>query len=139
MSAALLRPMNAEERERRNRCCSLGCIACLMEGNGACGVVEYHHLLVAGERAGHRFGVALGAWHHQGNSLGNATRGEMTAWYGPSLKHDARTFHAAYGSDQALLDYQDNLLGVPTVLLQTRRRSRGSCATPSKIFKGFPT
>lgn len=136
-SAAVLAPMNAEDRARRERCVMIGCIACLMDGNGWCGPVEYHHLIVCGERAGHRDGVPLGLWHHQGTSIGTRSRDVMTLLYGPSLKHHKREFHARYGSDQQLLDYIDDLLGVPRIVLPTRRRSRGSAASPSKIFKGF--
>lgn len=134
MSIAVLRSMNAEERERRNRCVSLGCIACLMSGNGACGACEYHHILVAGERAGHRFGVALGQWHHQGVLLQFWTEAAMLAQYGPSLKLHGKAFVEEFGTDQALLDYQDRIIYAEPVVLPTRRRSRGSAASPSNIF-----
>ena len=138
MSAAILKPMNAEERERRNRCVAIGCVACLLDGNGYCGPVEYHHFIVAGERAGHFYGVALGKWHHQGDSVGYLTRNEMEVRFGPSLKHNARGFHARYGTDQELLDHTNRIIGAPLLTLPARRRSRGSTATPSKVCPRDP-
>lgn len=103
--------MTGEERERVARCKTFGCIACRNDGQftsefGA----EYHHLLVGGIRAGHRFGIALCTAHHRG--------GQCT---GVSLAAGSKPFHARYGGDQALLDYQDRLIGWEPVKLPTRR------------------
>lgn len=135
MSAAVLAPMNAAEKERRARCVALGCIACRIWGCGYCGGwVEGHHLLVAGERAGHIFLIPLGLWHHQGNLMPGYSQEEMKRERGPSLKLHAVEFHEVFGTDQELLDATNDLIGEPRVLLPTRRRSRGSAASPKNIF-----
>lgn len=77
---------------------------------------DYHHLLSGGRRRGHVYGVGLCLWHHRGriaddwHSFG-MTHKEMRDYYGPSLAEGSKPFHAAYGTDQDLLDKQDELLG----------------------------
>ena len=71
---------------------------------------EVHHLLSGNKRRGHLFTVGLCAWHHRGITVDGHTRGTMTALYGPSLALGSKPFHAHFGSDDELLEYQNYLL-----------------------------
>ena len=73
--------------------------------------VDYHHLLSGGRRRGHMFGIGLCAYHHRQIPNYGCTVKEMREHYGPSLMDGSKVFHAAYGSDQELLDGQNLLLG----------------------------
>jgi hypothetical protein len=73
--------------------------------------VEYHHLLSGGIRRGHMFGIGCCQWHHRGVLDWGSTRSEMEAFYGPSLARTGKRFHEVFGSDEALLEKQAELLG----------------------------
>ncbi len=120
------------EKARMARIVELGCVACRKEGlrTNACGFPTAHHLLDGGVRRGHAFTICLGRWHHQGDppqrldgeaakflgtvpshpAVKRCVTGGATKFFGPSLYHDARAFHARYGSDDELLAYQNKLL-----------------------------
>lgn len=111
---------------------ALGCVICrfrIANGMqdakwGQCGSTHYHHRNFndwhGGKRLGHAFGVALGAWHHDGRleiewpPMGSE---EMREVYGPSFKH-AKDFRAwtddvlsGYGrGTEAWQRYQDELM-----------------------------
>jgi hypothetical protein len=71
---------------------------------------DYHHLLSGGIRRGHMFGMCLCPWHHRGQPDWAMTPAEMRECYGPSLAEGSKPFHAVFGSDDALLAKQDELL-----------------------------
>lgn len=129
-------PATAEESERIRLAKARGCIACLIEGLGLwCGPTEYNHNNVGGRvRAGHRHGYALGTWHHRGIVKDGVAHEQMRLRYGPSLAEGSKTFHARYGSDQALQDYQDRLLGLEPVLIARARRPHSPTARPAKML-----
>ena len=86
----------------------IGCIACLSDGRGYV-PCEKHHLLTTGlhgngKRRGEQATVGLCSYHHRGI-------GAPVDYLGPSLAREARAFRARYGSDDALLAYQDRLIG----------------------------
>lgn len=109
---------------------ALGCVVCRYriengmqdEKWGQCGATHYHHRNFndwhGGKRLGHAFGVALGAWHHDGRlELGNGSEA-MRDMFGPSFKHaaDFREWTAdvlpGYGrGTEAWQRYQDELMG----------------------------
>lgn len=104
------------EKARMARIVELGCVACrkdfaqcphtpwdLAKG-------EVHHLLEGGVRRGHSFTVGLCGWHHVGRVPHGWVVPHMAEWFGPSLYHDARAFHARYGTDDELLKFQNDLL-----------------------------
>jgi hypothetical protein len=93
------------------RIVELGCVACRKNGLLTPMTVEVHHLLNGGVRAGHHETVALCGWHHVGRTTGgfDGVKG-MEMVFGPSLYHDARAFHARYGTDSELWDFQNSLL-----------------------------
>jgi len=100
------------ERQRAIRFTSIkevGCICCRMEGFGWT-YADVHHLLTTGlhgngERLGDEFTIGLCKWHHVGR------RDESCRWAtGPSYANEARAFRAHFGSDEALLGYQNKLL-----------------------------
>lgn len=113
MHSRSIKPPTKAEKKRMARIVELGCVACRLDGDWpeACGLPEIHHLLDGGVRRGHSFTVGLGSWHHRGIVVPAFGQIEaMTRSFGPSLYHDARDFHARYGSDEELLAYQNKLL-----------------------------
>jgi len=102
-------------RERWNRIRALGCIACRQnEPPVVLWPCEIHHLLDCGRRIGHDASVGLCAFHHRGSPPGNMESVKRsTEQFGPSLFHDGKGFHARYGTDKALLAYQNELLSHP--------------------------
>ncbi|MFA6125452.1 Ref family recombination enhancement nuclease [Sphingomonas sp.] len=119
-----LPPPTVAESRRIELCKQSGCIACRMEGKGEqCGYPEFNHIVDASKRAGHRFGYCLGAWHHRGVIQDSDIGKDCTAKYGPSLINGSKTFHARYGSDQAMQDYQDDILGFLHVTIKRERRA----------------
>jgi hypothetical protein len=104
-------PKAREHRYRRLK--EMGCIACRLEGErlAQCGPTEIHHLNEGGKagqkRRGDEFTIALGKWHHQGVSVGNATNAGMARLFGPSLAKQSREFRKRYGSDDELLAKTD--------------------------------
>jgi len=77
----------------------IGCLACLRHGRR--GVpCDIHHLLRGGRRRGHQATIGLCPWHHRG--VGPAL--------GLSLAHGSKSFHAMYGSDEDLLEMQNDLV-----------------------------
>ena len=92
------------------------CLACTIEGVvSVCGPTEIHHLNFDGKagqkRRGDWFTIPLGRYHHQGIPKDgmNAMQAEMR--YGPSLKLKSKRFRERYGSDQALLERTNEMLG----------------------------
>lgn len=139
-----------DEAQRMSEIRKLGCIACRIIGaKRQCGATEIHHLLVNGLRAGHRFTIPLGEFHHQRTPLQGWNLDEMRALYGPSLRDGAAMFREHFASDQALLNMVDDLIAWPHELiparpvandLKNRSRKTGyarghSTARPSKIYR----
>jgi hypothetical protein len=97
-------------------------VACRKEKSDFITCVEVHHLLDGGVRRGHAFTVGLCPWHHRGvihifnppdvyeRNPDENRIAKMNIKYGPSLYHDAHSFHALYGSDDELLAFQNELL-----------------------------
>jgi len=85
------------------------CVACHQRRIPSC-VPEIHHLLSGGRRIGHMATVGLCEWHHRSVISWGCTGQEMRAHYGPSLNEGSRPFHAEFGSDTLLLEYQNELL-----------------------------
>lgn len=111
-----------DELRRMAACRRAGCLACLLDGmNGGCGPVEYHHFKLGGRVAGHRHGIALGIYHHQGRKPITGSFDEIAAKFGPSLARNPRAFHARYGSNQELQDAQDKRIGWAPVPIQRQK------------------
>ncbi len=70
---------------------------------------QAHHLKDGNQRRGHMFTIGLTPWEHVGDCKDGLGVDEMTSRYGPSLFHDARAFHEWYGSDDRLLELQNEL------------------------------
>jgi len=126
--------MNNDDRKRMGACKKTGCMACRKEGYWACALpIEYHHLLVGGLRVGHRYAVALCPWHHQGHPLRFKTIEQMREDYGPNLHDESRAFHERFGTDQELLDRQDDAIGVARTVIPGRPEGKKSrCTRPTK-------
>lgn len=142
-----LRSPTPSELEKMARAKNSGCVACYLGNKGFCGGVEYNHIVVNGRRAGHRFGYAIGRWHHQAVPLLGYSAAEMRKKFGPALKEGSKPFHERYGSDQFLFDTQHSLLGLPPERIARERgpgigkpsKKTGSkngqnCQRPSKVI-----
>lgn len=88
------------------------CMACIqldppvdMRGQG---FVQWHH--TKGKKR-HDLTCGLCCWHHMGQPFFAATHAEMRAEYGPALSEGSKPFHRAFGSNVALLEMQNDLLG----------------------------
>lgn len=87
------------------------CVCCNVRGHLSM-YPEIHHLLSGNRRRGHMFTVALCEWHHRGVPFHETSAAECQDRYGPSLANGSKPFHAAFfGSDDAMLEYQNKLLG----------------------------
>jgi hypothetical protein len=135
MKRSTLGPMSAKDKARRDACVAAGCEACHQLGLPKaehCGAFEFHHLLQAGQRLGHRWGVSLGDYHHRGRIPPGRTLEEMQDKYGPNLADDKRGFHAQFGSDTALLNGQDDRIGHPRENIPSKREQRLSGNAPAR-------
>lgn len=108
-----------QQESARIVACKLGyCVACSIRGeqeDAPRGFTpweggDYHHLLSGGRRRGHMFGVCLCPWHHRAVPNWGWSDSEMVAYYGPSLAKGSKPFHAAFGSDDELMAWQEMLL-----------------------------
>ena len=106
------RPATGKERDRIVTLKALGCLCCGL--NRAAGrpalplaPAEAHHLLSGGRRRGHGFTIGLCLWHHRGVPPYPARTDALIEQFGPSVATGSRAFHAMYGSDDALLAYQN--------------------------------
>lgn len=72
---------------------------------------DFHHMKSGNVRRGHMYGVGLCGWHHRQLLDWGSDHAEMREFYGPSLMDGSRLFHEIYGSDDALLQLQHELLG----------------------------
>ena len=97
---------------RFQRIYQLGCLACRRMGYfSAC---QVHHLNL-GEHAGQRrlgdeHTIGLCPWHHVGEPIRAFTLAECRDLLGPSMKHEPRRFREFFGSDAALLAWQNELI-----------------------------
>lgn len=109
------RPTKAESR-RIERIKSGECVCCwLNRQNGRLSAgfkgCDAHHLLSGGHRRGHVATIGGCPWHHRGvKPFDQLTDAEASDLYGPSLAHGSKPFHAVYGTDDELLDLQNQIL-----------------------------
>ena len=83
------RVQTTEESRWIAACMEFGCWACYIDGGTRPWFqVEYHHIVEAGRRLGHRYGYPLCRAHHQPDtssgkvSIHPGRRPEFLAWYG---------------------------------------------------------
>ncbi len=100
------KPTKAQERRFIEIKLDGGCVCCQMRNLGYI-QPEIHHLLSGGRRRGHYFTIGLCSWHHRGVTPTGYTNTWMRQDHGPSLAHGSKPFHEAFGSDDALLAYQN--------------------------------
>lgn len=135
MKRSTLGPMNAKDKARRDACVAAGCEACHQLGlpkSEHCGALEFHHFTYAGERISHRNGCCLGKYHHQGHIPAGHTLDEMQRKYGPNLADARSSFHAQFGTDQALQNGQDDRIGHDRAPIPSKREQRLSGEGPAR-------
>lgn len=96
-----------DEQRRMDLIRERGCVCCLMR-LGVREACEIHHLVMPGKRYGHRFTVGLCQWHHRARS--DSPAAHERALRGPALAEGSKPFREMFGSDAALLSYQDRLI-----------------------------
>lgn len=95
--------------ERRRAIHEGGCMACIQRGidMAGSGYVQWHHL---SGRKHHDRTIGLCLFHHQGRPMYDYTMDQCRDYFGPSLFHESKAFHAEFGSDDELLDRQNRIL-----------------------------
>ena len=102
----------------------LGCICCMLNRQMGIptaffGPCEAHHLLSGGRRRGHDATIGLCRWHHQAVRPYEAmTTDETVERFGPGVATGSKPFHAMYGTDDELLEFQNALLALAAEALQ---------------------
>ncbi len=76
---------------------------------------EIHHLTIGGKhgakRRGHEFTIGLNPWSHRGVLFSGLTQAQCLEMFGPSYAKQPRAFRELIGTDDELLEYQNQLLG----------------------------
>ena len=86
------------------------CLACRIKKISRPFPAEIHHLLDGGVRIGHSATIGLCPWHHRG--VPTSTGMSMVSceqMYGPSLVQGSKRFKEVYGSNDELLELQNEL------------------------------
>lgn len=111
------RAQTVAERKRTDAVKRGGCLCCIAKGfepdmdNPP--AVDGHHLTSASLRLGHEFMVGLCVWHHAGRLYVEGWDIDMHRDnLGPSLAEGSKPFNEAFGSDEFLLEWQNERLGV---------------------------
>ncbi len=110
--------ITAAHRQRFETMQELGCVICSVYFRRPGTPGQVHHLLSGGRRIGHDATIYLHPWFHAGepptSRIGGRVRqltiAEATRIYGPSLAHDRPSFEARFGTEQALLEMQNDLI-----------------------------
>lgn len=72
---------------------------------------DYHHMKSGNIRRGHMFGVGLCAYHHRGHPIDCLNSRQMRGFFGPSLMDGGKKFAAVFGTDEELLQRENDWLG----------------------------
>lgn len=97
------------DEERRRLIHEGGCMACAQRGinMAGSGYVQWHHL---NGKKHHDQTIGCCLWHHQGRPMYEMTEKQCRDYFGPSLFHEKKAFHAAFGSNAELLERQNRIL-----------------------------
>lgn len=71
---------------------------------------DYDHKKSGNVRRGHAFGYCACLWHHRRHPGEGWSFRRMTDHFGPSLLDGSKRFAAAYGTDDELIQLQNELL-----------------------------
>lgn len=91
----------------------IGCICCWIKGVEHV-PAEIHHLTIGGKhgqkRRGHDYTIGLCQWHHRG--VLPYAGAQLAAGLGPSYALEPRRFREAFGSDDQLLEFQNQAIEI---------------------------
>lgn len=96
--------------EARRRAIHAGnCMACEQRGISMVdtGYVQWHH---TNGRNHHDQTCGLCQWHHMGRLPEGWSKQACRDHFGPSLFHEKKAFHAEFGSNEQLLEQQNEVL-----------------------------
>jgi hypothetical protein len=105
--------MTPAARIRRfDRIRGIGCLACRLRG--WFNLPDVHHLNLAGHAGQRRLGdeqtIGLCPYHHRGVPLAPLNEAQCRRILGPSLHAEPVEFRQAFGSDEHLLAWQNELI-----------------------------
>ena len=91
----------------------VGCICCWTKGLARV-PAEIHHLTVGGrhgqKRRGHDYTIGLCPWHHRG--VLPYIGAQVALGLGPSYALEPRRFREEFGSDDELLEFQNQAIAI---------------------------
>lgn len=91
----------------------IGCICCWIKGVPNV-PAEIHHLTIGGKhgqkRRGHDCTIGLCQWHHRG--VLPYIGAQLAAGLGPSYALEPRRFREEFGTDDLLLDFQNQAIAM---------------------------
>ncbi len=127
----LTKEQEARQRSMRER----GCVVSRILGLGYVWA-EVHHLVDRGRTIGQDYTIALNPWSHRGVPFGDWSINRCRELFGPSYALERKSFRARFGSDQDLLNAQNDLIGSPRIQISdalAEKRSRRKYKASSKI------
>lgn len=107
--------MTKADQKRLDIIHRMPCLACAQEGCSQPSKTEAHHIVDKGYRkhsGGHQSTLPLCGWHHRGEPISGDSCSEMTAYYGPSMAKNKRSFVKRYGTERELLARTDEVMGI---------------------------
>lgn len=98
-----------EQQRRQDLIRDLGCLVARLRGHGFV-PCEIHHLTDCGRTISQDHTIGLNPWSHRGVSFNDLTYAQCRELFGPSLAKGSKIFHAEFGSNEELLEMQNQLL-----------------------------
>lgn len=86
------------------------CVACFIHCHEYLHGCDAHHILSGGRRIGHMATVGLCAWHHRAVPYEGVSPDGMREELGPSLMDGSLRFRQAYGTNEELVNMQNEYL-----------------------------
>lgn len=102
--------------ERRRAIHAGNCMACAQRGIDMTdsGLIQWHH---TNGRKHNDQTCGLCQWHHMGRVPEGWSPESCREYFGPSLHHEKKAFHAEFGSNEALLEQQNRVLIAQGILV----------------------
>ena len=98
------------QRKRFERMKDIGCIIFILRGGIHNIAGHVHHIVKGHKRLGHDYTLYLHPWYHVGLPPEGWTIEKATQELGPSFALNKKAFIAEFGTEEALLEFQNALL-----------------------------
>jgi len=86
------------------------CVPCILNFTPNRSATEVHHPVSGNKRTGKTMGLC--GWHHRGINEGAMFRQDMQKMFGASLAHGSREFVRVWGSEDVLVQLQNQLIDI---------------------------